>query len=89
MLVPVRLDVRALAGEVCAGVARLGTWRSSPGGGGRSTVVAGAAVGRCVSEQERDRVMLDLVRTQVAAVLGHAHARWRSSLDTCVSGAGV
>ncbi|MFE2376599.1 type I polyketide synthase, partial [Streptomyces sp. NPDC059398] len=84
-LVPARLDVadlRALAarsGEVPP------LWRRLAGTPGRRTAAAGSAGGGDAAQallrrlagrsgQERDRMLLELVRTLVAAVLGHASA---------------
>ncbi|MCE0537505.1 acyltransferase domain-containing protein [Kineosporia rhizophila] len=76
-LVPARLDI--------AGIRRLGAdlpplWRNLAGSGRRAIPQAAAATGSgnlgqqlaALPEADRERVLLDLVRGHVAAVLGHA-----------------
>ncbi|MFF4160622.1 SDR family NAD(P)-dependent oxidoreductase, partial [Streptomyces sp. NPDC001678] len=76
-LLPVRLDLAALraGGEVPAllrGLVRTRVRRTA----GAGTAVASGLVRRlaAVSETERRDALLDLVRTQIAVVLGHADA---------------
>nr|WP_232534329.1 beta-ketoacyl reductase [Plantactinospora sp. KBS50] len=80
VLAPVRVDARALRTQVEAGVAPpilrglvRGTARRSAAG---VTVDASALARRlaAVSRDEGRAILLDLVRTQVATVLGHASA---------------
>ncbi|MFF5107453.1 SDR family NAD(P)-dependent oxidoreductase, partial [Streptomyces sp. NPDC000134] len=77
VVVPMRLDLRSLRGAavvppVFSGLVRTTTRRSAETG----TDPAEALRDRLapLAEDERDRVLLDLVRTQAAAVLGHAGA---------------
>ncbi len=74
LLAPVLLDQAALRGQARAGLlpallrglVRTPTRRAGTAGGSLSERLA------AVPEADRERVTLDLVRTQVAAVLGHA-----------------
>nr|WP_050487151.1 SDR family NAD(P)-dependent oxidoreductase [Streptomyces sp. CNS654] len=83
LLLPVRLDLTALRAQATAGTlppllrklvraaaprAAVGDDVTGTGGVGLAQRLAG------LSEEDRDRVVLDLVRTHAAAVLGHASA---------------
>ncbi|WP_405722913.1 SDR family NAD(P)-dependent oxidoreductase [Streptomyces sp. NBC_00046] len=83
LLLPVRLDLTALRAQATAGTlpplmrklvraaaprAAAGDDATGTGGVGLAQRLAG------LSEEDRDRVVLDLVRTHAAAVLGHASA---------------
>ncbi|MEU0304619.1 type I polyketide synthase [Streptomyces sp. NPDC006175] len=82
LLLPVRLDFAALRAQAAAGalpplmrkLVRAAAPRAADtdgtgtGGAGLAQRLAG------LSEEDRDRVVLDLVRTHAAAVLGHASA---------------
>ena len=80
-LVLVRLDVAGLRAQVARGAVLPVLWHDLAGGPARPSAVAAATevggeslrrdlAGRPAAE--RDRVLLDLVRAHVAAVLGHA-----------------
>ncbi|GAA2477717.1 hypothetical protein GCM10010276_12520 [Streptomyces longisporus] len=83
VLIPARLDVAGARARAARGAAVLPLLRLLAGGSTRRAAVA-AADGHpgealrhrlaSVSGAERDRMLLDLVRVQVAAVLGHASA---------------
>ncbi|WP_431044275.1 type I polyketide synthase [Streptomyces sp. P1-3] len=78
LLVPMPLDMAALRAQASGGMlpplfrglVRVPPRRAAQGGGERSGSLAQALAG--VDGGEADRIVLDLVRTQVAAVLGYA-----------------
>ncbi|MFA7755162.1 SDR family NAD(P)-dependent oxidoreductase [Streptomyces sp. NRRL B-2790] len=83
VLVPARLDVAGLRAQAVRGAEIPPLWRALAGVSARRTAASGAGAGAragealrqrlaSVSGGERDRVLLDLVRAHVAAVLGHA-----------------
>ena len=82
LLIPVRLDVAGLRAQAARGTAVPALWRGLAGGSARpsaSAAVGGADAAGSLRERlaglpaaDRDRVLLDLVRAHVAAVLGHA-----------------
>ena len=86
LLVPARLDVAGLRAGAAGGAVLPALWRglaALPGGQGRPSAVPAApgteAVAGTLRRQlagrpgaEQDRVLLDLVRAHVAAVLGHS-----------------
>ena len=85
LLVPARLDLAGLRAQAARGAARARRcWRGLAGGPARrpaAAAAAGAGAADALRRQlaglpdaERDRVLLDLVRGQAAAVLGHASA---------------
>ncbi|MEW9534747.1 beta-ketoacyl synthase N-terminal-like domain-containing protein, partial [Microbispora sp. NPDC049125] len=74
VVVPIKLDLGVMAGgmvpAVLRGLVRGGSRRmASAGGVGTSALAERLAA---LPDAERDKVILDLVRSQVAAVLGHA-----------------
>ena len=84
VLVPVRLDLAALraGGDDRAGAAARPGPRGPPRGPSAAPGPAGAAAPSgwpALAAADRDAALLDLVRGQVAAVLGHAGAGRRSS----------
>ncbi|MCC9312054.1 SDR family NAD(P)-dependent oxidoreductase [Kitasatospora sp. RB6PN24] len=85
VLVPARLDLADLRARAARSGDVPPLWRTLAGGRVRRVAAAQAATGADAAEalrrrlaglagQERDRVLLDLVRAHVAAVLGHASA---------------
>ncbi|MCX2971472.1 type I polyketide synthase, partial [Streptomyces marinisediminis] len=78
VLLPVRLDFAALRARAAAGglppvlrgLVRVPAPRATDAGGAPAVPLAQRLAG--LTEEERDRVVLDLVRTHAAAVLGHA-----------------
>ncbi|WP_051341809.1 type I polyketide synthase [Pseudonocardia spinosispora] len=83
LLVPARLNVAALRAQVARGDRLAAVWRGLAGDPPRSaSAAAGSDAARLlrqqlntVAESDRDRILMNLVRTHAAAVLGH------SSLD--------
>ncbi|MFI2779955.1 type I polyketide synthase [Streptomyces sp. ALB3] len=82
LLLPVRLDFAALRAQAAAGalpplmrkLVRAAAPRAADADGTGSGGVGLAQRLAGLSEEDRDRVVLDLVRTHAAAVLGHASA---------------
>jgi len=82
LLVPVRLNVAALRARVARGERPAAVWRALAGDAPRmASATDGAEAGRqlrqqlnAVAEADRDRILLSLVRTHAAAVLGHSSA---------------
>ena len=82
LLVPVRLNVAALRARVARGERPAAVWRALAGDAPRmASATDGAEAGRqlrqqlnAVAEADRDRILLNLVRTHAAAVLGHSSA---------------
>jgi acyl carrier protein len=83
LLVATRLDIAALRAEGRRGVPIPALWRDLAGGAGRPAAGGpGAAAGADalrqrlagLTERDRARILVDVVRTHVAAVLGHASA---------------
>ncbi|MER5362766.1 SDR family NAD(P)-dependent oxidoreductase, partial [Streptomyces sp. NPDC002785] len=82
VLVPIRLDTKALRAQAAAGMlptllrglVRTPARRAAETAGVVAAATTGSLTERLagLSEAERDRELLDLVRTHVAAVLGHA-----------------
>ncbi|MFI6512757.1 SDR family NAD(P)-dependent oxidoreductase, partial [Streptosporangium sp. NPDC050855] len=80
VLVPIHLDAKALAARgdrlppILRGVVRAPARRTATSaGGGRSAADLRATLA-ALPAADRDRALLDLVRTEVAAVLGHSSA---------------
>ena len=77
-VIPVRLDLAALREQAAAGRAPaflrtpVSAQRRRSGGDARASLMSRLAA---VSETEREELVLDLVRGEVAVVLGHASAR--------------
>ncbi|MEV0324806.1 type I polyketide synthase, partial [Streptomyces sp. NPDC050659] len=73
-LVPVRLDLRAPAGaeipHLLRGLVRGPLRRVAEGGAAAASDLAGRLAG--LPERERESVLLEIARTQAAAILGHA-----------------
>ncbi|HEV2636989.1 MAG TPA: SDR family NAD(P)-dependent oxidoreductase [Actinocrinis sp.] len=82
LLVPARLNVATLRGQAARGEQVAAVWRALAGNPLRSASAAnGAQAGKllrqqlnAVAETDRDRILLNLVRTHAAAVLGHSSA---------------
>ncbi|MGN9788879.1 type I polyketide synthase [Nonomuraea sp. ZG12] len=82
LLVPARLNVAVLRGQAARGERPAAVWRLLAGNLPRSASAAGGAeAGRLLRQQlnalvesDRDRILLNLVRTHAAAVLGHSSA---------------
>jgi acyl carrier protein len=82
LLVPARLNVAVLRGQSARGEQPAAVWRLLAGNPPRSASAAGGAeAGRLLRQQlnalvesDRDRILLNLVRTHAAAVLGHSSA---------------
>jgi acyl carrier protein len=80
LLVPARLNVAALRGQAARGEHLAAVWRGLAGNPPRAaSAESSAQAGRllrqqlnAVSESDRDRLLLNLVRTHAAAVLGHS-----------------
>jgi acyl transferase domain-containing protein/acyl carrier protein len=80
LLVPARLNLAALRGQAARGEQLATVWRGLAGNAPRATSAeSGAEAGRLlrqqlntVSDSDRDRILLNLVRTHAAAVLGHS-----------------
>ncbi|KUM83337.1 hypothetical protein AQI88_42135 [Streptomyces cellostaticus] len=80
MLVPARLDLAGLRAQAARSTEIPSLWRALvSGGAGRRTAASGTAAGADslrrqlagLSAPDRDRMLTDLIRTHVAAVLGH------------------
>ncbi|GAB1818699.1 type I polyketide synthase [Herbidospora sp. RD11066] len=82
LLVPARLNVAALRAQASRGEPMAAVWRALAGHSLRSAAAAGGADAarslreqlNAVVESDRDRILLTLVRTNAAAVLGHSSA---------------
>jgi acyl carrier protein len=82
LLVPARLNVAALRGQAARGEQLAAVWRGLAGNPLRSASAAvSAEAGRLLRQQlnaaadsDRNRILLNLVRTNAAAVLGHSSA---------------
>jgi malonyl CoA-acyl carrier protein transacylase/acyl carrier protein len=82
LLVPVKLNVATLRARAARGERLAAVWRALAGDGPRLAAAGDAAEsGRqlraqlnAVAEADRDRILLNLVRTHAAAVLGHSSA---------------
>ncbi|MFI1770065.1 type I polyketide synthase, partial [Streptomyces sp. NPDC020800] len=87
VLVPARLDLASLRTQAARGADIPPLWRALAGVTARRTAASGTGTGTgaragealrrqlaSVSGTERDRILLDVVRAHVAAVLGHASA---------------
>ncbi|MFD7432911.1 SDR family NAD(P)-dependent oxidoreductase, partial [Streptomyces sp. NPDC059818] len=83
LLVPAHLDVAGLRAQAVRGAEIPSLWRALAGGGtGRRTAASGSTGGADslhqqlagLSPQDRDRKLTDLIRSHVAAVLGHNSA---------------
>jgi candicidin polyketide synthase FscB len=84
LLVPAKLDIAGIRAQAAQGAELAPLWRALTGGPGRPRMAsAGGASGGTAAEAlrrqlaelsgaDRDRLLLDLVRGHVAAVLGHA-----------------
>jgi acyl carrier protein len=83
LLVPARLNVSAVRAQAARGDWLAAVWRGLAGDPPRSASAAGGSEAarllrqqlNTVAESDRDRILMNLVRTHAAAVLGH------SSLD--------
>ncbi|MEU9993744.1 beta-ketoacyl synthase N-terminal-like domain-containing protein, partial [Streptomyces sp. NPDC048045] len=82
VLVPARFDLAGLRAQAARSTEVPPLWRALVSGGpGRRAAVSGGVGADSLhqrlaglSEQERERMLTDLIRTHVAAVLGHASA---------------